>query len=131
MFYKKGVLKIFTKFTEKQLRQSLYFNKVAGLRLATLLKKRLWHRCFPMNFVKFLRTPFLQNTSGRLLLFLTYHSCLCHSFMGPASVDIAVVSLNKYFLMDNMRVVSRTHTNMPHGQLWKHCALLMLENAPP
>ena len=26
---------------------------------ATLLKKRLWHRCFPVNFVKFLRTPFL------------------------------------------------------------------------
>ena len=23
---------------------------------------------FPVNFVKFLRTPFLQNTSGRLLL---------------------------------------------------------------
>ena len=39
-----------------------------GLRPATLLKKRLWHRCFPVNFVKFLRTPFLQNASGRLLL---------------------------------------------------------------
>ena len=29
---------------------------------------RLWHRCFPVNFEKFLRTPFSQNTSGRLLL---------------------------------------------------------------
>ena len=38
------------------------------LRPATLLKKRLWHRSFPVNFAKFLRTPFLQNTSGRLLL---------------------------------------------------------------
>ena len=27
-------------------------------RPATLLKKRLWHRCFPVNFVKILRTPF-------------------------------------------------------------------------
>ena len=26
------------------------------------LKKRLWHRCFPVNFAKFRRTPFLQNT---------------------------------------------------------------------
>ena len=34
----------------------------------TLFKKRLWHRCFPVNFAKFLRTPFSQNTSGRLLL---------------------------------------------------------------
>ena len=24
----------------------------------TLLKKGLWHRCFPVNFVEFLRTPF-------------------------------------------------------------------------
>ena len=32
-------------------------------------KKRLWHRCFPVNFEKFLRTSFLQNTSGRLLLY--------------------------------------------------------------
>ena len=27
-------------------------------RPATLLKKRLWPRCFPVNFVNFLRTPF-------------------------------------------------------------------------
>ena len=31
----------------------------AGLRPAILLKKRLWHRCFPVNFANFLRTPFL------------------------------------------------------------------------
>ena len=38
------------------------------MRPATLLKKRLWHRCFSVNFEKFLCTPFLQNTSERLLL---------------------------------------------------------------
>ena len=27
------------------------------MRPATLLKKRLWHRSFPVNFAKFLRTP--------------------------------------------------------------------------
>ena len=43
--------------------------KFAGLRCATSLKMRLWHRRFPVNFVKFLRTPFLQNTSRRLLLY--------------------------------------------------------------
>ena len=66
---RKGVLRNFAKFTGKHLCQSLFFNKVAGLRSAALLKKRLWRLCFPVNFVKFLRTPFLQNTSGRLLLF--------------------------------------------------------------
>ena len=59
VFCKKGVLENFTKFTGKHLCQSLLFNKVAGLKPATLLKKRLWHRCFPVNSVKFLRTPFL------------------------------------------------------------------------
>ena len=53
------VLENFTKFTGKQLCHSLFFNKVAGLRPAALSKKRLWHRCFPVNFVKFLRAPFL------------------------------------------------------------------------
>ena len=28
------------------------------VRPATLLKKRPWHRCFPVNFAEFLRTPF-------------------------------------------------------------------------
>ena len=52
VFCKKSVLRNFTKFTKKHL---------------FLLKKRPQHRCFPVNFAKFLRTPFLQNTSGRLL----------------------------------------------------------------
>ena len=65
---KKGVLRNFAKFTGKHLYQSLFFNKIAGLRSATLLKKKLWHRCLPVNFAKFLRAPFLQNISRRLLL---------------------------------------------------------------
>ena len=59
---------VLRKFTGKHLCQSLFFNKVVGLRPATIFKKRLWHRYFPVNFVKFLRISFLQNTSGRLLL---------------------------------------------------------------
>ena len=44
------------KFTGKHLCQSFLFNKVAGLRLETLLK-RIWYRCFLVNFAEFLRTP--------------------------------------------------------------------------
>ena len=29
------------------------------LQPATLLRKRLWHGSFPVNFAKFIRTPFL------------------------------------------------------------------------
>ena len=72
----KGVLRNFEKFTGKHLCQSLFFNKAAGLRPATLLKKRLWHRCFLVNFSKFLKTPFSQNTSGRLLLMRIWKTIL-------------------------------------------------------
>ena len=68
VFCKKGVLRNFTKFTGKHLYQSLFLNKVAGLRPATLLKKRLWHRYFPVNFAKFLRAPFLTEHLWWLLL---------------------------------------------------------------
>ena len=37
---------------------------------STLLKKRLRHRCFPVYFESFLRTPFMQNTSGPRQLLL-------------------------------------------------------------
>ena len=65
---KKGLLKNFTKLTGKHLCQNLYFNKVAGLKHATLLKKRLWHRRFHVNFAKFLRTPFFIGRICWLLL---------------------------------------------------------------
>ena len=65
---KKGAFRNFIKFTGKHSCQGLFFNKVVGLSPATSLKDRLWHRCFPVNFAKFLRTLFLQNTSWRLLL---------------------------------------------------------------
>ena len=39
VLYKKGVLRNFEKLTGKQLCQSLSFNKVGGLRPATLLQK--------------------------------------------------------------------------------------------
>ena len=50
------------------MRQSFFFNKVADLKPLALLKKRLWHRSFPVNLVKFLRTPFLTEHLRWLLL---------------------------------------------------------------
>ena len=37
---------------------------------ASLLKKRLWRRCFPLNFAKFLRTSFFREHLWWLLLFI-------------------------------------------------------------
>ena len=43
-----------------------------SLRPAAFFKKTLQRRYFPVNFAKFLRAPFLQNTSRRLHLALTF-----------------------------------------------------------
>ena len=51
---------------------------------STLLKK-LWHRCFPVNFAKFLRIPFLQNTSGQQLLLISFVS-LTREFLNSVSL---------------------------------------------
>ena len=55
---KKCILRNFAKFTGKGLCESLFFHKVAGLRPS----------------IKFLRTQFLQNSPGRLLLKNNYHA---------------------------------------------------------
>ena len=52
VFCKKGVLRNFAKFTGKHLYQSL------------------WYRSFPVNFVKFLKTPFFIEHLWWLLLYL-------------------------------------------------------------
>ena len=67
MFFKIGVLKNFVKLTGKYL--------CRGLSLITQLrdgffKTRLQNSCFIVNFVNFLKTTFLQNNFGRLLLSL-------------------------------------------------------------
>ena len=61
VFCKKGVLRNFTKFTAKQCARFSFLRKWK--------KKRPWHRCFPVNFVKFLRTPFCKEHLWWLLLF--------------------------------------------------------------
>ena len=71
VFCKKGVLRNFEKFTGKQLCQGLFFNKVAGLRPTTLLKKRLAHT-FSCEFCKISKNPYFHRAplvaaSGRWL----------------------------------------------------------------
>ena len=85
VFCEKGVLRIFAKFTRKHLCQSLFFNKVEGVRSATLLKKRLWHRCFSVNFAKFLGIPFYR-TPRTTASFLFYE-------------DFSYICCSKYFVV--------------------------------
>ena len=63
VFYKKVVLRHFAKFTGTHLCQSLFFNKVAGLRPATLLNKKTFAQLCSCEFCEifkntvFYRTP--------------------------------------------------------------------------
>ena len=58
LFCKRGVLRIFAKFTGKHLYQSLFFNKVLEFGTG-----------FPGNFAKFLRAPFLTEHFRWLFLY--------------------------------------------------------------
>ena len=70
--FKKGVLRNFAKFTGKHLCQSLFFNKVAGLRPATLLeKKETLAQVFSWEFYEI-----YKNT------FFTEHLCASASMFG-------------------------------------------------
>ena len=67
VFKTEGVLQRFAKFTGKHLCRSLFFIKFVD-RSVTLSKKSLRHRCFTVNFSKFLRTHFSIEQHRWLLL---------------------------------------------------------------
>ena len=58
------VLKNFAVFTRKQLHCSFF----SDMKACNFIKKRLQHRCFSVNIVKFLRAPFWKNICKPLLL---------------------------------------------------------------
>ena len=59
---KKGVLKHFTEFTGKHLCQSLFFNKVAGLRPHTFFTEHLQTTASPMLIVVAYLNPLMSFT---------------------------------------------------------------------
>ena len=91
---KGGILKSFAKFTGKHPCQILFFNKVAGS-TCNAIKNWPWHKCLAANFAKFLRTLFLQDDSGQLLLH-------------------AITNLNKFQILPQ-------HPSVDHEVLRKIC----------
>ena len=55
------------------------FNKVANLKDSSYIKRRLQHRCFPVNITKVLRTPILEHlpTTASENLRRIAHDSLC------------------------------------------------------
>ena len=73
---KEAVLKSFLMLTRKQLCWSLFFKKAWGLRPE---KKRLQHRCFPANIVKFSITSIsnLRMAVSGYILQNAFRTCFC------------------------------------------------------
>ena len=77
MFCEKVLLKISQSSQENTCARVFFFRsqvcnfikKDSGLRSVTLLKKRPWYRCFPVNFVKLSGIPFFTEHLWWLLLY--------------------------------------------------------------
>ena len=77
---------------------------------ALLFKKILWHGCFPVNSENFLITPFLQNTSGQLLLkpglclvlsrYIPCETTNLKCFAKKPTVKYSQLFLKKSFILD-------------------------------
>ena len=90
VFSRKSVLRNFAKFTGKY--------PCLCLRAATLLKKRLWHRCFPVNFAILLRTPSVTEHLRWLLLNVFnfsffWHFLIRYLLLTSLSSDVSVLQL--------------------------------------
>ena len=62
--FKKGVVRNFAKFAGKHLCQRLFFNKVAGLRPANLLKKESMAQVFSCEFCEISKSTFHKTPQG-------------------------------------------------------------------
>ena len=92
VLYKNSVFKNFTKFTGKHLSWSLFLNKVGVLRTPIMLKKRLRHRCFPVNFAKYLWTSTLWS--------------ICHWLLLDFCIDFErTITYHKIFFWENQTIL--------------------------
>ena len=79
--------------------------------LISHISQRLWHRCFSVNFTKWLRTPFSQRASGkRLPLFFIYSKCINISQEFKESLYICILIPWKMVIhfLKSFKQVSRT-----------------------
>ena len=68
VLWRKVFIEIWENSQENTYARASFSIKLQVWGLPLYQKRRLWHRCFPVTFAKFIRTRFLQNTSWRLPL---------------------------------------------------------------
>ena len=115
MLCKDGFPWSFTNFIGKHLYQSLSFNKFA--------KKRPWHRCFPANFEKFLRTSFPTEQLQWLLLIASTlknsqssvtlkNECKQFGYCFPNEIKNSTHSNEKISRLKNKKGLKHIHKNI-------------------
>ena len=67
-YFSKQVFLEISQYSQQITCVGVSFKKVAGLNASNVIKKRLQHRCSPVNFAKFLRTAFFIENLRWLLL---------------------------------------------------------------
>ena len=70
VFCKKVTLQILQNLQENTCASVSFFDKVAAIRPAILLKTILQHRCFPVDFARFVRIPFFREQFWWLFLYI-------------------------------------------------------------
>ena len=80
-FFKKGLIRNFAEFTSKHVPESLFLINLNSIDLQLLLKQD-YSAGVLVNFVKFVRTPFLKNTTRRSLLIIAVSIVLALQFHG-------------------------------------------------
>ena len=80
---------------QKVFLESLQNSQESTCDRVSLLKKRLWHRCFLANFTKFLRTPFFTEHFRWLLLKSFFLKKVCKYTIKPPQISTSALLLPK------------------------------------
>ena len=109
---------------------NLLFDKVKFCRSATSLKANLQRKCFLENFRKFGRTPFLQNTTGRLLL-IKIVTIVVKGELANKTVNYAAQKM-KFSIKDFFSKCDQIHRKLVtfteealHGKLHFLCSIMV------
>ena len=105
MFFEIGVLKVCNIHRKTPVLESL-FSKVASLEAYKFIKKRLQHRCFPVNIANFLRKFYLKKTIGGCFV-----SLLCISSFFLLSVWLKLLKHVKLIICENYNECKTKHSS--------------------
>ena len=110
---------------------TIFLWESASLDSATLLKKRLWHRCFPLNLAKLLRTPFFtehlranasilgrNRSRSQMILLITFLSAETYKFFSK----LLKLSLT------HQRIVLLKQASSEYRKIWIYLILKIISN---